>query len=245
MKHQYVGDINDYRKYALLRALSAGGANRIGVCWMLTPSDDSSDGGKLSYLQQPDRFRHFDPELFDILTRAAADPDRRRLQTIEDSGAVPNAVYYNDLLQQTVDERAAYMAECGVKFTDADLVFFDPDNGIDVPSTRLRLKSALKYVFLEEITAFYGDAKSVLIYQHFPQMKARKPFLADMDARLHRAFPDAALFAFTTAHVVFLLLIHPESPARLAIAAMEACERWDPRFICGEYLPQARNPANN
>ncbi len=36
MKHQYVGDINDYRKYALLRALSAGGANRIGVCWMLT-----------------------------------------------------------------------------------------------------------------------------------------------------------------------------------------------------------------
>ena len=38
MKHQYVGDINDYRKYALLRALSAGGANRIGVCWMLTPA---------------------------------------------------------------------------------------------------------------------------------------------------------------------------------------------------------------
>lgn len=39
VKHQYVGDINDYRKYALLRALSAGGANRIGVCWMLTPDD--------------------------------------------------------------------------------------------------------------------------------------------------------------------------------------------------------------
>jgi hypothetical protein len=38
VKHQYVGDINDYRKYALLRALSAGGANRIGVCWMLTPA---------------------------------------------------------------------------------------------------------------------------------------------------------------------------------------------------------------
>lgn len=36
MKHQYVGDINNYRKYALLRALSADGANRIGVCWMLT-----------------------------------------------------------------------------------------------------------------------------------------------------------------------------------------------------------------
>lgn len=35
VKHQYVGDINDYRKYALRVALSAGGANRIGACWML------------------------------------------------------------------------------------------------------------------------------------------------------------------------------------------------------------------
>lgn len=34
VKHQYVGDINDYRKYALLRALSAGGANRAGECWI-------------------------------------------------------------------------------------------------------------------------------------------------------------------------------------------------------------------
>ena len=47
MKHQYVGDISDYRKYVLLRALSAGGANRIGVCWMLTPDDGGADGAKL------------------------------------------------------------------------------------------------------------------------------------------------------------------------------------------------------
>ncbi|MBN9076322.1 MAG: hypothetical protein BGN87_05235 [Rhizobiales bacterium 65-79] len=98
MKHQYVGDINDYRKYALLRALSSGGANRVGVCWMLTPDDGGADGGKLAYLGQPERHRRFDPELFDILTRAAAEPDRRRLQSIEDSGAIPGAAYYNETL---------------------------------------------------------------------------------------------------------------------------------------------------
>lgn len=49
MKEQYVGDISDYRKYALLRALSAGGEVRIGVCWMLTPPDGSSDGNKLAH----------------------------------------------------------------------------------------------------------------------------------------------------------------------------------------------------
>lgn len=82
MKHQYVGDINDYRKYVLLRALSAGGANRIGECWMLTPDDGGTDGNKLGFLQQPDRFRHFDPELFDILAHAAGEPDAMYLLSI-------------------------------------------------------------------------------------------------------------------------------------------------------------------
>lgn len=239
MKHQYVGDINDYRKYALLRALSAGGANRIGVCWMLTPDDGGTDGGKLAYLKQPDRFRHFDPELFDILAHAASEPDRRRLQTVEDSDAIPHAIYHNDMLPQAVAERAKYMAECRTKFADADLVFFDPDNGIEALTAKPGRKAALKYVFLDEIAAFYSSAKSVLIYQHFPMMKPKQQFVADTLARLRATAPDAAIFTFTTAHVVFFLLVHPESPARLAVAAFEACGLLDPSFVRGEYLGRA------
>lgn len=239
MKHQYVGDINDYRKYALLRALSAGGVNRIGVCWMLTPDDGGTDGGKLSYLGKPEQHRRFDPVLFDILAHAAGEPDRRRLHTIEDSGAVAGALYYNETLPQAVDERAAYMAECRARFADADLVFFDPDNGIEVSSAKLGRKAALKYVFLDEVAASYGERKSVLIYQHFPQMKPKQQFVADTLARLRATTPDAATFTFTTAHVVFFLLVHPESPARLAIAAFEACGLLDPSFVRGEYLGRA------
>lgn len=124
MKHQYVGDINDYRKYALLRALSAGGANRIGVCWMLTPDDGRSDGNLLGYLQQPDSFRHFDPELFDILAHAASEPDRRRLQTIEDSGAIPDAIYYNEMLPDDEARRMVFMRRCAAALGDVDVVFF-------------------------------------------------------------------------------------------------------------------------
>ncbi|MCO5158523.1 MAG: hypothetical protein M9945_17540 [Aquamicrobium sp.] len=243
MKHQYVGDINDYRKYALLRALSVGGANRIGVCWMLTPDDGGTDGGKLSYLKQPDRFRHFDPELFDTLAHAAGEPDRRRLQSIEDSGAIAGALYHNETLPQAVDDRATYIAEGRAKFADADLVFFDPDNGIQAPAVKMGHKAALKYVFLDEVAAFYGDGKSVLIYQHFPMMKPKQQFVADTLARLRATMPDAAIFTFTTSFVVFFLLVHPESPARLAISAMEACGQLDPSFVRGEYLGRASLPA--
>lgn len=234
MKHQYVGDINDYCKYALLRALSADGMNRIGVCWMLTPSDGSSDGGKLAYLQHPERYCYFDPPLFDILAHAAGEPDRRRLHTIEESGAIASAIYHNELLSGDIPGRAAFMARCTSAFHAADLVFFDPDNGLEVSIPKGR-KNSSKYLYLDEAAGFYATGKSLLIYQHFPRVE-RKTFVASCTHRLSSVAPDAAIWAFTTAHVVFFLLIHPESPARLAIAAKEACGRWPSNFIKGECL---------
>jgi hypothetical protein len=67
MKNQYFGDVNDYRKYGLLRTLTATGQISTAVCWMLTPDDSSSDGRFIDYLKHPETWRHFDPELFDQL----------------------------------------------------------------------------------------------------------------------------------------------------------------------------------
>jgi hypothetical protein len=203
VKHQYVGDINDYRKYALLRALSVDGENRIGVCWMLTPDDGGADGGKLAYLQQPDRHRRFDAELFDILAHAAAEPDRRRLQTIEDSGAITGALYYNETLPDDAAGRATFMERCAAEFRNAELVFFDPDNGLEVSLAKGR-KNSSKYLYLDEAAAFYEAGKSLLIYQHFPRVE-RNAFLTSCTERLRGVAPRCAVWAFTTAHVVFLL----------------------------------------
>lgn len=235
MKDQYVGDINDYRKYALLRALSADGTNRIGVCWMLTPSDGGVDGGKLAYLQQQERHRDVDPELFDILAHAASAPDRRRLATIEGSGAIPGALYHNDLLPDEVAGRHAFMGRCAYEFRDVDLIFFDPDNGLEVSSLSKGRKNSSKYLYLDEVAAFYASGKSLLIYQHFPRVE-RAAFLGRCAERLGTVASGASLWAFTTAHVVFLLVLHPASPARLHSAVDAACSRWAPEFISGRPL---------
>ena len=39
MKNQYFGDINDYRKYGLIRLLTGAGQLKTAVCWMLAPGD--------------------------------------------------------------------------------------------------------------------------------------------------------------------------------------------------------------
>ena len=50
MKNQYFGDLADYRKYGLLRTLAGAGLSA-GVCWMLTPDDDSGHGNNAGYLR--------------------------------------------------------------------------------------------------------------------------------------------------------------------------------------------------
>jgi len=231
MKEQYVGDISDYRKYALLRTLADSGRNRIGICWMLTLPDGRPDGQKLAYLSEPDRYRSFDPELFDILSEAAAEPDQRRLRTIEEANTIPGALYFNDTLSDDLSQRRAYMRACYAALAPADLVFFDPDNGLEV-SLKMDRKGSSKYVYLEEIEAVYSAGKSALIYQHFPRVE-RQAFIAACGDRLGALAPDADIWAFRTKHVVFLLLVHPEHRATLTPVAERAAIRWQPDFISG------------
>ena len=127
MKHQYVGDVNDYRKYALLRVLAAGGMNRIGVCWMRTPPDDTIHGNKLAYLKDTETEEGHDPDLFNLMKRASEQPDWRRLDTIEASGAIPRATYFNEEVPVGIRLRRAYMERGASPLVDSDLVFFDPD----------------------------------------------------------------------------------------------------------------------
>ena len=44
VKVQYFGDVNDYRKFALLRLLADIGKFKLGVCWMLTEPDELEAG---------------------------------------------------------------------------------------------------------------------------------------------------------------------------------------------------------
>lgn len=236
MRHQFFGDVNDYRKYALLRALAASGANRIGVCWMLTP-DDGHHGGKVGYLDQPERYRHFDPDLFDILSATRDAPEGRRLDVIERSGALPGGLYFSDPLPARPEARSAYMQACRDAFAEADLVFFDPDNGLETKGMVAGRKAASLYLFLDEIAAFYRAGKSVLIYQHYHRTGSRDEQIAGHLARLRSVAPDAELWTFRTSFVVFLLMLHPDSRPSLRRAVKSAASSFDPAFIAGQLVP--------
>lgn len=67
MQNRYVADIGDYVKLAILRALAPG--RRLGVVWWLFPNENhNADGGHRDYIKQRDRWKHFDPVLFEALS---------------------------------------------------------------------------------------------------------------------------------------------------------------------------------
>ena len=174
MKNQYVGDIGDFGKYALLRAFIGAGV-KVGVNWYLTENDGSTDGKFTDYLNK-DKMSRYDPDLFDTLKTIAFKPDKSVFD-IQNSGILSDTVLYSELLdlKGTAADRGRNRKEWFEKsikaLSDAELIFMDPDNGLlesDDPSK----KNAEKYVLPSEIEEYFNRGHNVVYYCH----KGRRGF---------------------------------------------------------------------
>ncbi len=205
MKNQYFGDVNDYRKYGLIRALTGQGTLSSMICWMLTEDDDRSDGGKLDYLLKPDTWRVYDEELFETIREAVVVEGERSVRVANEKDVIPGAYYYETLLTDDKIERTVYFAQFLQEAHGKDLYFFDPDNGMEVPSVPIGRKNSSKYLYWQELKGIHEKGASVLIYQHFPR-EDRDVFIARMAAEFQIRTTFEEIISFRTPHVVFFLL---------------------------------------
>lgn len=231
MKDQYFGDVNDFRKYGLLRLLTAPDL-QLGVCWMLTAHDGGTDGEMRAYLDQPNEFRSCDTELFDWLKQVVGVERDRRTARIEASSLLgSSAVFKSELLgNHDLKERASYFSDCTARFTACDLVFFDPDNGMEIVSKKRGSLNSSKFLHWDELLPVYNAGASVLVYQHFIR-EARDGFTQRMAAELERRTKAAAVFSYRTPHVVFLLAAQPRHASGFRNQMTTIRSRWSPSQI--------------
>ena len=230
MKDQYFGDVNDFRKYGLLRLLTRPDGLRLGVCWMLTEGDSRTDGRFLGYLDQPQRYRNRDPELFDWLQQVVGAERDRRTARIEASRLLGPAIFKSELLGDRQASPSAYFAECEGRFAGCDLVFFDPDNGLEIKSTRRGQRNSCKFLYWDEVCATFTTGASVLVYQHFIR-EAREGYTARMGAELQCRTMASAVFTFRTPHVLFLLAAQARHAAGFREQMGRAAALWAPDQI--------------
>ena len=233
LKNQYFGDINDYRKYGLLRILAGRGVS-LGVCWMLTPDDGSSDGRLRSYLDDPERWQGYDSELYTSLRESVT--EGRRCNISEAEVFLGSALFFREYLSDHEDRRRLYFEKMLSSFADRDLIFFDPDNGLETASVQIGKKGCSRYVYWAELESAWEAGHSLLVYQHFPRKK-RGEFIKQSAGR-YAAGLRAEVISIQTSRTVFFLMMQPEHTDILKSRAYEAAGRWKDQFRLSPSSPR-------
>jgi hypothetical protein len=211
MKDQYVGDINDYAKYLLLR-MALPRFDPVVVAWMLTGGDRRGDGGRIRYLSKP-HWRNEDPELYDALGPLVA--GNRSVAAVEQAGFLRGCLFASQAIDEGAEQRRRYFTALEELASPDALIFFDPDNGLEVPSVPRHRQGSHRYLFWEELVPFRKAGASVLIYQHFPRVD-RKTYLDRLLRLLAEEMGGAYLvFAAHSSQVGFLFALRQQKSERL------------------------------
>jgi hypothetical protein len=200
MQNRYVADVGDYGKYALLRELSRtdnGYSICMGVVWCLFPDETfNNDGKHITYLRNPE-FAELDTRLFDAL-KALVDEGRRHVSAIAESGCLPSStvfysepITYGESAAERVRYREAWVRACLKSIQGCELVFFDPDNGLETRSVPKHHPKAGKYIYWDEISEFWNRGKTLLIYHHLNRTASSSDQVQTLSRRFKTALPGA------------------------------------------------------
>lgn len=234
MQNRYVGDVGDFGKYGLLKAVCAGdssGELTLGVVWYLFPDEDhNADGKHISYLldshKDSQAFKACDPTLYDSLKELVfkdgmVPRDSRNVEDIRDHHVLPaGTVFYEHPLSFVrpldtklipLDERVAlrdaWQRDALEQTSSCDVVFVDPDNGLEV-KVKPHQKRGPKYVFFSDLIPYVGREQSLVIYHHIGRrgsaLEQVKERFAQIKGRLNRD-SFALLYHRGTARAYFIV----------------------------------------
>ena len=227
MQNRYVGDIGDFGKYGLLRAIS-GDPLRLGVVWYLFPDEPPKEPGKgdgkfIDYLCNPkprdSKLRDCDSYLYDELLKIVIQEKDRKVEKIQESQILSdNTLYYEESLSYEPGEsqfskkrrRENWLNSTLEATKEADLVFVDPDNGIAPEKVRPLHKNGPKYVLLEDLRQFYVQGNSLVIYHHLGRHGKAQEQISKLAKRLQESLklphmPWSLWYHRGTARVYFIV----------------------------------------
>ena len=222
MQDGYTGDIGDFGKYGLLRALAApcdGAPLRLGVVWYRTLDDPQrGDGAFVQYLLPGSEaeFRRCDPALYDGL-RELVMSGRRSVAAVRVREILPpSTIYYESLLSyvgapkgRRLAVRAQWIEQATVATAPCDLVFLDPDNGLrSRPLTGS--EAELKAAHCDELRPYLARGQSLVIYHHLGRGESHRAQLVTWRRTLQEALalpeaPIALRFARRSPRAFFVL----------------------------------------
>jgi hypothetical protein len=201
MRGEHIGGVGDFGKFALLRHLMQG--RRLAVCFCLGNANDvEGDRARhFDYLGQPDKFQHLAPELFAQLMQfaesrsAGADP----LVALRSSGVLGNAIVVRHKVPKQTSLRPAWIEMLVNSVSDADLVYLDPESGIQ--GNRL----TTRHIGLAEIAALRLKNRVLIIGHRQSGRRAEVKYLADRMKSLGCEVVEIVRLRLVMSHLLVIL----------------------------------------
>ena len=223
MQYRYAGDIGDYGKFALLRAMEKQGL-RLGINWYRTETAayEIHHDGKYRI---PEKFAACDPRLSAALNEIFDHPASRSVQKLEEAGLLRCGNFVHDPVPRDTQARSEWHRKALAAFSDCDLVFLDPDNGLNVESVKKGTQKSVKYVWKCEINDYVAAGKSVIFYNHRPRKKA-DAYFSEYSARLAVMKKPVYVLTFPRRSIrdYFIIPAQPSHEAQICAALQSLTE---------------------
>ena len=175
MQDRYAGDVGDFGKFALLRALSRGRRWCIRRYRTEGAGEANNDGQHLAYLREPERFEGLDDVVFtrlrDFIADVAARRCQRSIESLEGLGLVPpNTISPSGSLPFGTGGTNDVGQKIWWQQWRELLRPLDPDNGLE------RQALTNKRAARSELSALRKAGRVLLLYHHQTRHKGeRKP----------------------------------------------------------------------
>lgn len=180
MQDRYSGDVGDFGKFGLLRHLVNGTNHKLGINWYLYPDEDHNDDGRFTEYLANQQYKMCDTELHQKLAAVVATRrctkalERSLLFQCETSYFSRCVHFYSDYPGQTqlnkakrLHLRLEWLNEAVSDLTNCDVLFLDPDNGLEVDSCKsMNQKKSGKFAYYEEINQLHQGRSFTIIYHH-------------------------------------------------------------------------------
>jgi hypothetical protein len=192
---------------------------------MLTPDDGRKDGKFISYLSESPRWEATDRELYHFLRAAVIQARERQVSTLAASEIIPSATFVDTILDGSVRSRETWLDETISLAGPDTIVFFDPDNGLEVKSVSKRSRDSSKYLYWDEVERVWSTGSSLLIYQHFMR-ENREKFIRRLANQFRSRLGAPHVSVGRTANVAFFLVPQKEHLEVLQRRAKKIGSQW-------------------
>lgn len=150
MQNRYSGDVGDFGKFGLLRHLMDGSTYVLGINWYLFPDEGHNDDGKFVHYLSKSNYERCDTDIHKKL-KSVIKTNRRSVKKLENADLFDQeTIFFSDIinfhpqcLSNTKEHkegrlrlRNEWCDRAIKKLSNANALFLDPDNGLEIDSCK-------------------------------------------------------------------------------------------------------------